>query len=98
MRAVAAAAATMPPAVAMNRRRSVVMALSSSGDELMVGAFRDVIPRRHQRLELGERRVDFPRNGGLLGFLLQHLAGQLLEVAKHRDRELEDLDLPLELR
>jgi hypothetical protein len=35
----------------------------------MVGAFRDVIPGTHQRLELREGRVHLFRHGSLLGFL-----------------------------
>jgi len=48
-----AAAATTPPALAMNLRRSVTTT-SSPDDELMVGAFRDVIPRADESLELRE--------------------------------------------
>src|SRR5215510_15304773 len=51
----AAAAATTPPAVTMNLRRSVIPVLPR--DEPMVGALGDVIPRTHQRLELRERGV-----------------------------------------
>ena len=38
-------AATIPLAVAMNRRRSVISVPSSRRDELMVSAFGDVVPR-----------------------------------------------------
>src|ERR1700675_4904554 len=96
--APAAAAATTPPAVAMNLRRSVVTLPSSSRHELMVSAFGDVVPGAHQRLELREGRVHLPGHGGLLGFLPDDLGRQLLEIAQHRHREREHLDRPLELR
>src|SRR5216683_6717917 len=96
--APAAAATTTPPAVAMNLRRSVVTLASSHRYELVVSAFGDVIPGTHQRLELREGRVDFPGHGSLLGFLPDDLGRQLLEIAQHRRRELDHLDLALELR
>src|SRR5262245_47731908 len=66
--------------------------------ELMIGALGDVIPRADQRLELGVRGVDLPRHRRLLRLLPDHLTGQLPKVAQHRRRELDDLDLALELR
>src|SRR5437879_7910783 len=93
-----AAATTAPLAVAMNLRRSVIPPPSSPRHELMVGAFGDVVPGAHQRLELREGRVHLPGHGGLLGFFPDDLGCQLLEIAQHRHRELEDLDLALELR
>src|SRR5262245_46542718 len=77
---VAAAAAPMstPPALTMNRRRSLI-ASSSPRDELMVGAFGDVVPRADERLELRERGVDLLGDGSLLGFFPQDLGRKLLE-------------------
>src|SRR5215471_18642269 len=95
--AVAAAAATAHPALTMNLRRSIIES-SSRRHELVVGALGDVIPRPHQRLELRERRVHLPGHGRLLRPLLDDLGRQLPEVAQHRRRELDDLDLALELR
>src|SRR5713101_7972277 len=95
--AAAATAASAPPAFTMNLHRSVVTLSSSHRDELMVGAFGDVIPGAHQRLELRERRVHLPGHGGLLGFFPDDLGRQLLEIAQHRPRDLEHLDLALEL-
>src|SRR6266536_298650 len=96
--AAEAAAATTPPAVAMNLRRSVITLPSSHCHELMVGAFGHVVPRAHQRLELREGCVHLPGHGSLLGFFPDDLRRQLLEVAQHRHRELDHLDLALELR
>jgi hypothetical protein len=76
----AATAAIAPLALAMNLRRSVLTLPPSPRDELMVGAFRDVVPGAHQRLELREGRVHLPGHGGLLGLLLDHLGRQLLEI------------------
>src|SRR5713101_3834700 len=90
--AAVAAATIAPLAVARNLRRSVITLPSSHRDELMVGAFGDVIPRAHQRLELRERRVHLPGHGSLLGFFPDHLGRQLLEVAQHRNRERDHLD------
>src|SRR5262245_59024192 len=95
---VAAMPATTLLAVIMNLRRAAIMLPSSPRDELMVGALGDVVPGAHQRLELGERRVHLPRRGGLFRLFLDDLGGQLLEIAQHRSRELEDLDLLLEFR
>jgi hypothetical protein len=64
----------------------------------MVGAFRDVVPGANLRLELREGRVHPPGHGRLLGFLPDDLGRQLLELAQHRHRNLEHLDLALELR
>src|SRR6266852_1985521 len=96
--AAAATAATARLAVAMNLRRSVITLPSSYPDELVVGAFRNVVPGAHERLELRERRVHLPGHGGLLGLLPDDLGRQLLEIAQHRRRDLEHLDLALELR
>src|SRR5712692_11741144 len=95
--AAAAAAAIVPPALARNLRRSVITLPSSHRDELMVGAFGDVVPGTHEGLELRERRVHLPGHGGLLGFFLDDLGRQLLKIAQHRDREREHLDVTLEL-
>src|SRR6266853_2808208 len=94
----AVAAAITPPAVAINLRRSVVTLPSSPRHELMVGAFGDVILGPHQRLELGDGGVHHPGHWRLLGFLLDDLRRQLLEIAQHRHRQWEHLDLALELR
>src|SRR5258705_12424328 len=96
MMAAAVAAATSPPAFAMNRRRSVVTLSPSDRHELMVGAFGDVVPRAHEGLELRERRVHLPGHGRLFGFLLHNLGRELLEIAQHRHWELKDVDLPFE--
>src|SRR5947209_20563343 len=93
-----AAATTAPLAVAMNLRRSVIPPPSSPRHELMVGAFGDVVPGAHQRLELREGRVHLPGHGGLLGLLPDDLRRQLLEITQHRHRELDHIDLSLELR
>src|SRR5262245_61324741 len=93
----AAAAATMPPAVAMNLRRAVLL-FSSSRDELVVRALGDVVPWRQQCLELRERRVHLPGHRTLLGLVLDDLGRKLLELAQHRRRILHDLDLALEFR
>src|SRR5262249_34524373 len=82
--AAAVAVARAPLAVTINRRRSVVTLPSSSRDELLVGAFGDMVPRAHQRLELRERRVDLLRHRRLLGCLLDDLGGDLPELAQHR--------------
>ena len=63
----------------------------------MVGTLRDVVPGPDQRLKLRERCVNFPGHGSLLRLLSDDLGGQFLEIAQHRSRELEDLDLGLEL-
>src|SRR5262244_2076377 len=96
--AAAVAVARAPLAVTRNRRRSVVTLASSARRELMVGAFGHVIPWAHQRLELRERGVDLAGHRGLLRLLPNDVAGQPLEVAQHRERELDHLDLALELR
>src|SRR5581483_5929093 len=70
---------------------------TSARDQLMVGALGHVVPGPDQRLEPRERRVDLAGHGGLLGFFPDHLGGQLPEVPQHRRRELEHLDLALEL-
>src|SRR5262249_11634099 len=88
-------AATAPPAVARNLRRFVVI---SSRHELMVGALRDVIPRAHQRLEPRVRRVHLPGHRRSLGFFLDDVGRQFPELAQHWNRDLENLDLALELR
>src|SRR6266550_1359923 len=96
--ATAATAATARLAVAMNLRRSVITLPSSYPDELMVGAFRDVVPGAHERLELREGGVHLPGHGSLLGFLPDNFGRQFLEIAQHGHRESEHLDLALELR
>src|SRR5215470_13555037 len=96
--AAAVAVARAPPAVTINRRRSIVTLPSSSRDELLVGPLGDVIPRADQRLELREGRMDFPGHGRLLRFLFHDLGGDLLELPEHQRRELDNLDCALELR
>src|SRR6185503_14000471 len=66
--AAAATAASAPPALTMNRRRSVIPLASSPRDELMVGALGDVIPGAQPGLELRERRVHLPGHRGLFRF------------------------------
>src|SRR5262245_21557606 len=70
---------------------------ASSPEPLLIGAFGDPVPRIEQRLELRERRIDLLGHGALLGLLLDHLARDLLEVAQDGSRELDELDLALEL-
>src|SRR5438046_10248587 len=93
-----AAATTAPLAVVINLRRPVITLPASPRHELMIGAFGDVVPGAHQRLELCEGGMHLPGHGGLLGLLPDDLGGQLLEIAQHRHRKLEQLDLALELR
>src|SRR5689334_6514840 len=93
----AAAAATTPPAVAMNLRRWVIRPSSSANDEVAVRAFRDVVPRPHQRLELRERGVHLAGHGRFFRFLPDHVAGHLSEIAQYGRGELGHLDLALEL-
>src|SRR5262245_43799919 len=95
---VAAAANTVSPALTMNLRRPLVTLPPLSRHELMVGALRHVVPWPDQRLELSERGVHLPGHGRLLRFLPGDLSGELLEVAQHRDGDLNHLDLALELR
>src|SRR5207245_9322851 len=61
--------------------------------ELMVCAFRNVIPSADQRLELRERRVHLPGHGGLFGFFLDALGCDLLEIAEDWRRALAHPDL-----
>src|SRR5262245_48891469 len=93
-----ATAAITPLAVTMNLRRSVVIAPSSPRHELVIGTLGHVVPRANERPELHERRMDFSRHGGFLGLFLHNLRRNLLQVAQHRNREGEDLDLAPELR
>src|SRR5262245_44491409 len=76
-----AAAATTPPAVAMNRRRSVILRAFSSCDQLVVRALGDLVPRADQRLELREGRVDLPGHGTPLRLVPDDLDGELLQIA-----------------
>src|SRR5262245_24061642 len=92
------AISTPPPASTMNRRRPLIALAPSPRDELVVGAVRHVVPGGHQRLEPSEGGVHSLGHRGLLGLLLHHLGGKLLEIAQHRPRELDHLDLCLELR
>ena len=75
--AAAPAAASAPPALTTNRRRSTVVTsfiridesepgTRSSGHELMVGAFGDVVPWPHQRLELRVGGMDLACHGSPL--------------------------------
>src|SRR6266513_621940 len=93
MIAAVAAAATVPLALARNLRRL----LMSRAHELMVGAFGDMIPGTHQRLELREGRVHLPGHRRLLRLFPDDVDGQLLQITQHRNRELQQLDLSLEL-
>src|SRR5262249_8860227 len=70
---------------------------SLSGHELMVRAFRNVVPRAHQRLELREGRVDLPSHPRLLGFFPENRGRQFPQIAEHWQWELHDLDLAFEL-
>src|SRR5215510_9657490 len=72
-------------------------ALASPSDQLMVRAFRNVIPRTDQRLELREGRMDLLRHRRLLRFFPDDVGGELLKLAEHRRRDLENVDLVLEL-
>src|SRR5499425_610338 len=90
-------AVSAPLADTRNRRRSVIIALSLSRHELVVGAFGHVVPRTHQRLELRERRVHLARHGRLFRLFPDDLGRLLPEIAQHRRRKLEHLDLSLEL-
>src|SRR4030095_16816573 len=65
---------------------------------LIVGAPCDAVPGAHQRLELRERRVHLPGHGALLGFVPDDFGRQLLQVAQHGHRVLENFDLALEFR
>src|SRR6185436_11748115 len=84
--AAAATAASAPPALTMNRRRSVIPLASSPRDKLMVGAFGDVVPGGQQGLELRIGRVHLPGGGGLLRFFSDGLRRQLFEITQHRHR------------
>src|SRR5215813_2960780 len=64
----------------------------------MIGALGHVIPWPHERLELREGRVHLLCLRALLGLLSNNLARQLLELAERCGRQLEKLDLALELR
>ena len=55
-----------PLAATRNLRRSVITLASSHCHELVVGAFGDVVPGAHQRLELREGGVHLPGHGSLL--------------------------------
>src|SRR5215813_8722834 len=93
----AAAVASAPVAVTMNLRRSLVTPSSSPRYKLVVRAFGDAVPRAHQGLELREGRVYLARHGRLLGFFLDSLGRELLELAQHGCRDLDHFDLALEL-
>src|SRR5215813_601121 len=95
--AAAAVAATIPPAFAMNLRRSLTMA-SLPHHELPVGAFGHAIPRADYRLEPREGRVHLLGHGRLLGLLANDFHRELLELAKHGHGKLGHLDLALEVR
>src|SRR5262245_15102990 len=64
----------------------------------MVGTFRDLAPGTDQLLKLREGGMDLPGQGGFLRLLSDDLDRQLLDVTQERRRELDDLDLPHELR
>src|SRR5262245_58158799 len=92
------AAASVPPAFTMKRRRPIIGSDPSPRHEIVVGALGDVVPRTDQRLELRERRLDLAGHRRSLGFLPKNLARQLPEIAQDRSREGQHLDLVLELR
>src|SRR5690349_19607393 len=94
--AAAATVARAPPAVTMNRRRSLVTRSSSARNELMVGPLGDAVPLAQERLELRERRVHLSGHRRHLRLLPHGIGRQFLEIAQHRRREREDLDLALE--
>ena len=71
------------PAGVLNFRGATRTGASLSGHELMVCAFRDVVPRADERLELRERRVDLSGHGALLGLFPDDVGRQLLEIAQH---------------
>src|SRR5215471_15712973 len=93
----AAAVASAPVAVTMNLRRSLVTPSSLPRHELVVGTFGDAIPGTDQGLELREGRVHLARHGRLLGFFLDSLGRELLELTQHGHRDLDHFDLALEL-
>src|SRR5215470_6939881 len=93
----AVAPATRPLAVRMNLRRSLVTLPSSARHELVIGTFGDAIPGTDQGLELREGRVHLARHGRLLGFFLDSLGRELLELTQHGHRDLDHFDLALEL-
>src|SRR5262249_4204557 len=72
--------------------------ISSPPHKLMVGALGHAVPRPHQRLELRVGRVHLPGHGCLLRLFPVDLCGELLEIAEHRHRDLDHLDLHLGLR
>ena len=69
----------------------------SPGQELLIGALGDAVPTAHQRLELRERGVNLPGHRALLRVLLDHRDRDLLQLAEDGHRELDELDLVLEL-
>src|SRR5512138_2258146 len=93
----AATAVAAPLADTRNRRRSVVIVPSSPRHELMVGAFSHVVPRTDQGLEFRVGSVHLAGHRRLLRFFLDDLGRELLEIAQHRCRKGENLDLVLEL-
>src|SRR4029453_17677190 len=77
--------------------RPALAARRSPRHELLVGAFRDLGPARELRLESREGSVHGSCHRALLRFLFDDSGRQLLEVAQYRRRQLEYLDLALEL-
>src|SRR5262245_4074515 len=107
--AAAPAAASVPPAFTMKRRRSMAMVSFLEGTardpatwrsprhKLVVGALGDVVPRADQRLELRERRVHLSSHWRLFRFLAEGLGRELFELPQDRNGKLDHLDLVLEL-
>src|SRR5262245_38863576 len=90
-------AAAITPLAVVRKRRRLLTRFSLDCDELVVGALGDVIPGTDERLELRERRVDFPGHRRLLGFFAHDLGRQLAQIAQDRQRQLHQLDRGLEL-
>src|SRR6185369_6304920 len=76
---------------------AAIPGLPSPLRELVVHALGDLVPGSEQRLELRERRIHLLRHGALLGMVPDDIDRDLLEIAQHHRRELDELDLALEL-
>src|SRR5262245_50422529 len=85
--AAAPAATSIPPALTMNLRRSVMTEVSSSPDVLLIGTLGDVIPGPYQALELREGSGHLPSHRAPFR-LCPHLVGrELFELAQDGRRE-----------
>src|SRR5688572_14392611 len=69
----------------------------SVGHEPMVGALRNVVLLTQRGLEFREGRAHLAGHPSRLGLFRDHFGRQLLEIAQDRHRQLDDLDLALEL-